>query len=161
MSGSCLESLPDVREWSGGPPWRPEVVGMPYRMSGSGRLAIPDVREWSGGHSGCPRVVGRPCRRSVRLVWMSGSGRESLLDVQKARLDVRVWLRGPTGCTGVFRRPPVCSVVVGSPSRMSGCSWESFLDVREWSGGPPGCPVVVGSPSRMSGSGREVLPYVR
>ena len=34
MSGSCRQARPDVQEWSGGPPRRPEVVGMPYRMSG-------------------------------------------------------------------------------------------------------------------------------
>ena len=78
-------------------------------------------------------------------------GREALLDVHKARLDVQEWLGGPTGCPGVVVRP----------SWISGSSWEAFPDVREWSGGSPGCPVVVRCPSRMSGSGREVLPYVR
>ena len=40
MSGSGREALPDVREWSGGPPGCPGVVGRPTRMSGSGREAI-------------------------------------------------------------------------------------------------------------------------
>ena len=39
--------------------------------------------------------------------------------------------------------------------------WESFPDVREWSGGPPGYPGVVGRPSWMTGSGLEALPVVR
>ena len=39
MSGSGLEALPDVREWSG---------------------ALPDVRQWSGGPPGCPGMVERP-----------------------------------------------------------------------------------------------------
>ena len=86
MSGSCRQALPDVRECSGGPPGHPEVVGMPYWMSGSGRLAIPDDLEWSGDPPGSPGVVGSPS-------WMSRSGREALLNVRKARLDVREWLR--------------------------------------------------------------------
>ena len=64
MSSSGREAFQDVREWSGGPPGCPEVVGRLSRMSrsgrkpswisGSGREAIPDVREWSGGLPGCP-----------------------------------------------------------------------------------------------------------
>ena len=77
---------------------------------------------------------GREVLQNVR------EGRESLLDVQKARLVVREWLGGPTGCTGVFRRPPVCSVVVGRPSRMSGNGREDLKVVEKWPGGPPGCP---------------------
>ena len=75
MSGSGLEALPDVWEWSGGPPGCPVVVGKPSWMSGrpsrmskSGREALADVREWSGGPAVCPVVVGRPSL-------MSGSGR--------------------------------------------------------------------------------------
>ena len=49
MSGSGWETLPDVREWSGGPPRCPGVVGRPSQMSGSGREILPNVREWSGG----------------------------------------------------------------------------------------------------------------
>ena len=60
MSGSGRESLPDVREWSGGPIRSPGMVGGPYQMSGSGRESLPDVREWSGGPSRWPGVVGRP-----------------------------------------------------------------------------------------------------
>ena len=47
MSGSGRVTLPDVREWSGGPPGCPGMVGRPSRMSGSGREAFPDVWEWS------------------------------------------------------------------------------------------------------------------
>ena len=58
MSGSGRVALPNVREWSGGLPGCPGVVGRPSRMSesglvrpsqmfGSGRKALPDVREWS------------------------------------------------------------------------------------------------------------------
>ena len=49
MSGNGREALPDVQEWSGGPPGSPKVVGMPSRMSGSSRESILEVREWSGG----------------------------------------------------------------------------------------------------------------
>ena len=75
MSGSGREVLPDIREWSGGPPgcpgllgssYRfrydstefPGVVGRPSRMSGSGRETLPGVQEWSGGSPGGPGVVG-------------------------------------------------------------------------------------------------------
>ena len=70
------------REWSGGPPGCPGVVGRPSRMFGGGqealsdvREALPDVREWSGSSPKCPGVVAKPS-------WMSGSGREALLDVR-------------------------------------------------------------------------------
>ena len=96
---------------------------------------------------------------------MSGSGRKALVDVREARPDVRESLGGPS----------VCPVVVGRPSRRSGCGREALKNVREWSGGPHGCPGEVGSfsrmsarPSRMSGrlvrmSGSvwEALPYVQ
>ena len=69
-------------------------------MSGSGRASLPDVQEGLGGPSGylgvvgrppgCPGVVGRPFR-------MSGSGRETLLDVREVFLDFREWLGGPLG----------------------------------------------------------------
>ena len=82
MSGSGWETLPDVREWSRGPPRCsgvvgrppgcagvvrgipkcPVVVAKPSRMSGCGREAFPDVQKWSGDHSGCPGMVGRPSR---------------------------------------------------------------------------------------------------
>ena len=44
MSGSDREALPDVREWLGGPPGYPGVVGRLSRMSGWGREALLDVR---------------------------------------------------------------------------------------------------------------------
>ena len=45
---------------------------------------------------------------------------------------------GLSGCPGVFRHPPVCLVVVGRPSWMSGRGRET-PGCPEWSGGPPGC----------------------
>ena len=60
MSRSGWETLADVREWSGGPPRCPGVVGWPFRMSrsfsrmsGSGREALPNVWEWWGGPLRC------------------------------------------------------------------------------------------------------------
>ena len=72
---------------------------------------------------------------------MSGSGRNSLL-------DVREWTGGPLECSGVVGRPaqmsgnnrdtlPGCLAVVGRPSRMSGSCRKTLPDVREWSGGYP------------------------
>ena len=49
MSGSSRVDLPDVREWSGGPPGCPGVVGRSSRKSGRSREDLPDVREWSEG----------------------------------------------------------------------------------------------------------------
>ena len=56
MSGSDREDLPDVWEWSGGPPGSPGVVGRTARMSGMvGRTSVMFgifqedlryVREW-------------------------------------------------------------------------------------------------------------------
>ena len=37
------EALPDVREWSEGPPRCPRVAGRPSRIFGSGREALMDV----------------------------------------------------------------------------------------------------------------------
>ena len=77
-SGSGREPFPKVREWSGGPPGGPRVVGRPSQRfgrpswrSGNGQEALPVVREWSGAPLGGPGVVGRPSRRSR-------SGREAL-----------------------------------------------------------------------------------
>ena len=53
------EALPDVREWSVGPPGCLGVVGSPSRMSECNREALPDVREWSGVPPKCPDVIGR------------------------------------------------------------------------------------------------------
>ena len=67
MFGSGLESLADVREWSGDPPECPEV-------SGSGQETLPNVGKWSGCPPRCPGVVGRPAQMFV-------SGRDALRDV--------------------------------------------------------------------------------
>ena len=52
MSGSCTDTLPDVRkdlpkvrERSGGPTGCPGVVGRPFQMFGSGLEALLDVWE--------------------------------------------------------------------------------------------------------------------
>ena len=47
MSLNDREALPDVQEWSGGPPGYPGVVEMPSLKSGIGRDALPVVGEWS------------------------------------------------------------------------------------------------------------------
>ena len=108
MSGSGRESrpggretVPNVREWLGGPQGYSRVVGRPSRMSGSGREALPDVREWLGGSPGCPGVVRRPS-------WV-------------------VW--DPRGCPGVVGRLSQMSGVVGRPYRMSESGREALLDV--------------------------------
>ena len=120
ISGSCLENLPDgrewweaitnIREWSGGPTRYPVVVGG----------ALPDVRQMLGGPPRYLGVVSIPCR-------ISGCGRLALP-------DVREWC----GC------PPECPGVVVIPSQMSVCGWEALPDVRQWSGGTPGYPGAVG-----------------
>ena len=53
-SGSGRGVLPEVREWSGGHPGCPGVVGWFSRMSVSSREIFPEVREWSGGPPRCP-----------------------------------------------------------------------------------------------------------
>ena len=63
---NACKDFPDVREWSGGPPECPGVVGRPSRMSKCGRVALTDVRQWSGWPS-----------------QMSGSGREAFPDVRE------------------------------------------------------------------------------
>ena len=127
MSGSCLETLPDVPE---------------------GWEAIPDVRQLSGGLPGCPGVFGRPSRMSERPTRMPWSGQETLPDVPEGWEDlpevrealpvvrewseafpnVREWLgiypRCPGGTTG-------CLVVVGWHFRMSGSCREAIPDIRE------------------------------
>ena len=72
------EALPDVWEWSGGPPEFSGVVGWPSRLSGSGRETLLDVREWWEALSKVQEaswMCGRPSR-------MSGSGQEALPDVR-------------------------------------------------------------------------------
>ena len=65
------------------------------------------MREWSEAFSDILEVVGRPSR-------MSGSGRETLLDVRDRS-------GGPSGCPGV----------VGIISRMSGTGRGALKYVRE------------------------------
>ena len=97
---------------------------------------------------------------------MSGSGRETLLDVREAHTesrsgrkalpDVRELLGGLHGCPGVVKSPSrmTGSVrdsfpdvrVFGRPSQMTGSVRESFPDVQEESGAPYGCLGVVGTP---------------
>ena len=45
MSGSGRKAHPKVREWSGGPPKGPGVVGRPFRRSKSGQEALLEVQE--------------------------------------------------------------------------------------------------------------------
>ena len=71
MSGSGLEALPVVREWSGCHRGCPGVVGSPFRLSVSRRDAPGYVKEWLGVPPRCLGVFGRPFR-------MSGSSREAL-----------------------------------------------------------------------------------
>ena len=52
MSGSGLETRPEVREWSERPSGCQGVAGRPSVICGSGREALPDVQEWSGGPPG-------------------------------------------------------------------------------------------------------------
>ena len=117
MSGSGLEALTDVWEWSGGPHGCPRVVWSPFWMSGSGQKALPDVRQWSGDPPGCPEVVGgpyrysgvvgRPSRKSLsggNPFWMSGSCREAPESPG-----------GSACCPGVFGDPPGC------PGAPTGC----------------------------------------
>ena len=42
--GSGLDTLPEVRKWSGDPPEGPEVIGRPVRCSGNGW----ETPRWSG-----------------------------------------------------------------------------------------------------------------
>ena len=45
MSRSDRETLPNDREWLGGPPGCPGVVGRPSRMFGSGLESLPGGRD--------------------------------------------------------------------------------------------------------------------
>ena len=62
--GSGRDTLPEIREWSGGPPVGPGVVERLFRRLGIGWETLPYVREWSGGPPVGPGVVGRTSRRS-------------------------------------------------------------------------------------------------
>ena len=59
MSRSCRDTLPDVREWLGGPHRCPRVVGRPSGICGSGQEALSDVWEWSGAPPESQGVLGR------------------------------------------------------------------------------------------------------
>ena len=63
----------EIREWLGGTPRCPEVVGRLSVMSWSSWEDLPDVREWSGGPPRSPGVVGRSSRKF-------GNSREDLPD---------------------------------------------------------------------------------
>ena len=164
MSLCGWKALPDIQEWSGGPPGCLCVVGRPYRISRSGQEAPP----------GCLCVVGRPYRmsRSGREApRMSVCGWEALPDVQGwsggppeypgEPPDVCVCLGGFPGCPGVVGRQfrisgsgwaaSGCPCVVGSTSQISGSCREALPDVRQWSGTPPGYPGVVGRPPKCQG----------
>ena len=97
MTGSGRETLPDVRQLSGGPSRclggvgiRSRMSGRPSRMSGSGWEDfsdvrecwedLPNVRKWSRHTPGCLGVVGGPSL-------MSGN-------VGEAFPDVREWSGG-------------------------------------------------------------------
>ena len=140
MCESGREALPDVREWSDGPPECPGVVGRPSWMSGSGRVALPDVREWLGNPAGCLGVVWRPSQ-------MSKSGWETLPDVHEALLDVREWSEVSPGsreahsdARDLSEGYHGCLRVVGRPTRMSRSDPKTLPNVQEWSGDPSGCP---------------------
>ena len=60
MTDSCRDALPEIWDWSGGPPECSGVVGRPSRMSRRGWEALTYVQEWSGGPPGCPLVVCGP-----------------------------------------------------------------------------------------------------
>ena len=68
-------------------------------------MSLPDVRE---------------------ALQMSGTGRETLTDVQEALSDVRECSEGPLGYPG---GPLRCLEVVGRPSRMSGIGQETLMNV--------------------------------
>ena len=86
MHRSGRESIPNVRDRSGGPPGCPRVVGSLPRcpgvfnrhswMSGSGREVLPDDRNRPEGPPTCPGVVERPSR-------MYAIGREAFIEVRE------------------------------------------------------------------------------
>ena len=95
---------------------------------------------------------------------MSGSGPDTLPDVQKYLPNVREWSEGPPGCPGVVLIPSRMfgrtsrmfgrtSRMFGRTSRISGSGREALPEVQKWSGGPPASLEVVGRPFRMFGSG--------
>ena len=79
---------------------------------------------------------------------MSGSGRETLSDVQEALSNFWECSEGPDGSP---EGPLECPGAVERPSRMSGRGQEDLQDVWKLSE----------IPSWMSGSGREAIPDVR
>ena len=90
MSESGRDALPNVWEWSGGPPRCPGVVERISRMSRSGRETLPNVREcWETLTN-----VRKACR-------MSGSVQKALPNVREALSDIRERSGGPPGCPEV------------------------------------------------------------
>ena len=88
----CLEALPNVQEWSGGPPGCPGVVGKPSEMSESGRETLPDVPEWWEALLDVRQLSGGP--------WMSGRPSRFFGSHWETIPDVREWSGGPSGCLG-------------------------------------------------------------
>ena len=69
-SGTCRETLPEVRKWSealpevwncsGDPPRVPELVVRPSRRAKTCQETLSEVKKWSGHPPRDPKVVGRP-----------------------------------------------------------------------------------------------------
>ena len=85
---------------------------------------------------------------------MSGSGRETLWDVQE-------WSGSSQGFAGVVGKTSRMSGSGRMPSRMSEIGREALPDVMECSEGPPGYPGGFRRPSEICGSGRDALLDVR
>ena len=105
--GSGREAIPDVREWSGGPPEIRECLPI---TPGSPE-AIPVAREWSRVPPGCPEEVARPSR-------MFRSGRDAIPDVRELLVD-------PPGCPETLPEDR-------RHFRMYGSGQEALAALREW-----------------------------
>ena len=124
ISGSGRETLPNVREWSGGPAGCPGVVERPSQMFGSCREPLTDIREWSRDPSEFLGVVRRsswPSRGSLDHFRMSGRGREAFRMSGSGQKDIPN-VRERSG--DLSRRLGV----VGWLSRMSRNGREALLD---------------------------------
>ena len=147
MSGSGLETLPEVEkcladrpggpELVGRPPRGVEVFGTPAQRSGSSQDTGPEVHNWSGDPTECPEVDRRPSRTS-------GTDRGTLP-------KVRNW-------SGV---PPEDLEMVETPARWSGSGQDTRPEVRNWSGDPTEGPEVDGRSFHSYESSRKALQLVR